>query len=290
MNARRVKAARVDPLVSIDQEVLQALLAERQWSIATLARRTGDLEQTLAHALNSRGARCRKSRRSKIAKAFQVPQELLSGEPFPVPVGFMLPDGFEFRYSKRTQLAASRFISRVQKAFRRDLRISQSNPPSDNPPLEFLEGAVLSAFSEFMMIGEWRKRFIEWSPEEQMRRGYTEPATVRPWEGDLVMTAKEDVEHLSWETPVPQRFRNQDHEDAILGFIRGMEHVLAPWFTSQAKLNYRAIRDFVHLPNHPFAMAKEGVPAHSPFAILAPAVHRSKKEARLRASKRRSGK
>lgn len=288
MSERKAKGEALDPLVPIDQGVLQALLAERRWSVASLARRTGELEQTLAHALNSHGARCRKSRRARIAKAFQVPQELLSGERFPVPMGFMLPDGFEFRYSKRTQLAASRFISRVLKTFRRDLRLCQETPPVDTPPHEFLESSIVSVFTEFMMVGEWRKRFVEWNPEEQMRRGYTEPATVRPWDGDILMSAKEGMGHHLWEASAPRRSRDPDHEDAILSLIRAMEHLLAPWFTGRAKLNYRALRDFVHLPNHPFALAKERIPATSPFAILAPAVLRSQNKGREKRSKRTS--
>lgn len=267
---RKSSERRRDQLVTINQEVLRALMDERGLTTAALSRRSGESEQTLAHILNNPGARCMKSRRGRIAKALQVPQELLAGESFPVPVGFMLPDGFEFRYSPRTQLAASRFIARVGKAVRRDLRINQVSQRSDAPPTGWVEGAVISALSEFMMIGEWRKRFIEWEPHVQQQRGYTEPATVRPWEGDpQIDVVLEDA--LLWSTRPPRRERDSDHEAAILGVVRAMEHMLEPWFQGTARLNYRSVRDFVHLPNHPFVEVQESHSAFSPDAILPPA-------------------
>jgi len=269
------KRTRADELVPINQEVLLALLEERRLTIAALARLTGDSEQTLAHVLTP-GARCQKSRRARIAKALQVPQELLTGESFPVPVGFMLPDGFEFRYSPRTQLAASRFITRVRTALRRDLR---THPRQGRSAVElpdyFVEDTVMSAFSEFMMIGEWRKRFIEWSPDEHQRRGYTEPATIRPWEGEIRVTGVDKKGFVDWETANPRRERDPGHETAILSVIRAMEHVFEPWFRGTARLNYRSVRDFVHLPDHPFAAINESAPSTSPYAIL-PVVQNTK--------------
>ncbi len=264
-----------DPLVAINQEVLRALLHDRGWTIAFLARRTGQLEQTLAHIMNSPGARCRQSRRAKIAKVLQVPQELLAGEGFPMPLGLMLPDGFEFRYSPRTQLAACRFITRVRTAFLRDLRTHPSDSVSAAAPFQVTEGVVLSAFSEFMMIGEWRKRFLEWEPNEWQRRGYTEPATVRPWEGDIQISGTDQQGRLTWKASAPRREKDPDHEAAILSVIRAMEHVLEPWFGGTARLNYRAIRDFVHLPNHPFALFNETGDSLTPRAILPPAATQS---------------
>lgn len=269
---RNGRRRRRDPLVPINQEVLWALLDERGLKPASLARRTGDLEQTLAHILNTPGARCRKSRRAKIAKVLQVPLELLAGEGFPIPLGFTLPDGFEFRYSPRTQLAASRFIARVRAAILRDVRthpIKGAFPAV--APSDFVEGAILSAFSELMMVGEWRKRFIEWDSDEHQRRGYTEPATVRPWdEGDFRVTGTDEKGFLIWEAPAPRHERDPDHEAAILALIRAMEHVLGPWFDGTARLNYRAIRDFIHLPSHPFAVSNETSDPLSPLAILPP--------------------
>ncbi|HEY5021673.1 MAG TPA: helix-turn-helix transcriptional regulator [Gemmatimonadaceae bacterium] len=268
---RNGKAKVRDLLVPINQQILRALLEERGLTIAALARRTGDLEQTLSHVVNAPGARCKKSRRAKIARILQVPQELLAGESFPIPLGFMLPDGFEFRYSARTQLAASRFIARVRAALLRDLRTHPIDRKSTGlAPLQ-VEGAVLSAFSEFMMVGEWRKRFIEWAPGEQQRRGYTEPATVKPWDGAIRVTGQEG-DHVFWETSPPRPERDPDHEAAVLGVIRAMEHVLEPWFGGTARLNYRSIRDFVHLPAHPFVTSNERGDPLSSLAILPPAI------------------
>jgi hypothetical protein len=228
------------------------------------------LEQTLAHVVNRRGARCKKSRRAKIAKVLQVPQELLAGESFPIPVGFLLPDGFEFRYSPRTQLAASRFIARVRAALLRDMRMQSLDRKSNDLEVLRAESEVLAAFCEFMMVGEWRKRFIEWAPGEQERRGYTEPATLKPWEeGTLRITGREG-KFILWEAAPLRHERDPDHEAAILGVIRAMEHIFEPWFMGAARLNYRSIRDIVHLPSHPFSAADEPGSAFSPLAILPP--------------------
>ena len=275
-----MRANQRDPLVPINQEILRALLDERGLTIAALARRTGDLEQTLAHVVNTRGARCKKSRRAKIAKVLQGPQELLAGESFPIPVGFMLPDGFEFRYSPRTQLAASRFITRVRAALLRDMRTQSIDRKSNDPERLRLESEVLAAFSEFMMVAEWRKRFIEWNPGEQERRGYTEPATLKPWEeGTLRVTGREG-KFILWEASPPRHERDPDHEAAILGVIRAMEHIFETWFTGAARLNYRSIRDFVHLPSHPFAGVHEASDSFSPVAILPPNTNRESNHTR----------
>jgi hypothetical protein len=257
-------------------------------TIAALARRTGDLEQTLAHVVNTPGARCKKSRRAKIAKVLQVPQELLAGESFPIPLGFMLPDGFEFRYSARTQLAASRFIARVRAALLRDMRTQSIDRKSHDPETLRLESAVLDAFSELMMVGEWRKRFIEWAPGEQERRGYTEPATLKPWEEGTVRATGREGKSILWDASPLRRERDRDHEAAILGVIRAMEHVFEPWFAGMARLNYRSIRDFIHLPAHPFASVTEARDPLSPFAILpADAIAKGKPKQARTAPKRR---
>lgn len=264
---RNEGARRREANVAVNQDVVRALLKARGWTIAELARRTNELEQTLAHLLNRPGARCRKSRRARIAKALQVPQQLLAGGSFPIPLGFMVPDGFEFRYSADTQLAASRFITRVRTAVHRDLRIK---PIEGLQSAGVVEDAVLSIFSEFMMFREWRKRFIEWNPRELEQRGYSEPATIRPWNASVRVTETDATGRMYWEASPPRPERDEDHEKAILAVIRGMEHVFEPWFEGKARLNYRAIRDFVHLPAHPFAAFNETTDALSPIAILSP--------------------
>lgn len=138
--------------------------------------------------------------------------------------------------------------------------------PQIHRPRDALRFSI--AFSEFMMIGEWRKRFIEWNPDEQQRRGYTEPATIRPWEGEIRINAVDEEGRVDWETANPRRERDPGHEAAILSVIRAMEHVFEPWFRGTARLNYRSMRDFVHLPHHPFAAINESAPSTSPFAIL----------------------
>lgn len=119
-----------------------------------------------------------------------------------------------------------------------------------------------------MMIGEWRKRFIELSRDEQQERGHTEPATLKPWEGNIRVKGIGENGQLFWETTSPRRERDPAHETAIPNVIRAMEHVLEPWLEGRARLNYRSVRDFVHLPHHPFAGIKESIPPTSPLAIL----------------------
>jgi hypothetical protein len=246
-------------------------MEQREITIAALARKTKELEQTLAHLLNKPGARCQRSRLKRIARALNVPDEMLSGDPYAIPFAVFVPGGFEFRYSPKTILAASRYATQVHAAMRRDLDAeAKLRDLSRFAPRVVLETMLAQTFLQLIQIREWRSRFIRWDPDVEQARGYTEPATRNPWSQPLRSTKKDDGSiEITVATP-PEK--DPDHEAAILGIIRGLEHLFAPWFAGDAKLDYRALRDFTHLPAHPFATAKETIPATSPLAILFPPI------------------
>lgn len=265
------KGRRRQPLVNVNQAVLRALMEERGLTIARLARMSGELEQTLAHLLKTPGARCQRGRLKRIARTLNVPDEMLSGDPYAIPFAVFVPDGFEFRYSLKTVLAASRYATQVVAAFRRDLDAEEKRRDIARfAPRPVIESMLASFFLELIQIREWRRRFIRWDPAVEEARGYSEPATRNPWSPPLRTRRNDDGSIRVTMTPQPEK--DPDHEAAILGIVRGLEHLFAPWFVGDAQLDYRALRDFSHLPAHPFAQAKEIIPPTSPLAVLFPPV------------------
>lgn len=270
MHARNSPKKRRDPLVPCRGDVLGWLLDDRGLTVANLAKRSGELEQTIAHWLKTPGARCQRSRLRRVARALNVPTEMLSGDPYAIPMPFFFPEGFEYRYSPRTILAASRLLTEVDKAITRDLA-SPGIPKDLNTlaPRPVIDAAIRQVFYDLIMIGEWRKRFIRWDPKVHEARGYMEPAVLNPW-NRAVRAVQADDGATRWETAAFRPERDPEHEAALLGIIRGIEHVLRPWFEGTAQLDYRALRDFVHLPAHPFAGATEQFEPTSPLAALEP--------------------
>ena len=252
---RAKEGFRDDPMIPIDCEVLRAVVDDQGLTIAALARRTNDSEQTLAHLYKGAGIRrCRQSRRGKLAQVLRIAEELLAGDPVFTPHLPGLPRGYEMLYSRKTELAASRLLTKVANACMRDLEDPVLSP-ADYPklaPKQIVVQYVTGYASEFLQINEWRRHLIQWDPEEHERRGYTEPATENPW--------------ISSQRPA----NDPEHEQAVLAFARAVEHVLEPWFRGEAHLNYRALRDIAHLPAHPFADADEAIPETSPYAVLLP--------------------
>jgi len=252
---RAKEAFEDDPLVDIDCGLLRGLVDELSLTVAEVARRTGDSHQTIRHLYGGEGiGRCRRSRRLALAKALDVPEEMLARGQVFIPHIPTMPDGYEILYSKRTALAVSRLLTKSAKACERDLNDVHLCPPEYETlaPREIIVQYVGSYLSELLQIGEWRKRLIEWDHSEQERRGFTEPATEDPW------TVKQ--------RPIV----DTDHERAVLGYATAIEHTLSPWFSGKALFNYRTLRDLVHLPKHPFSEMVEAIPDTSPYAILLP--------------------
>lgn len=189
-----------------------------------------------------------------MAKALGAADELLAGGQVVIPHLPAMPRGYEFLYSRRTELAASRLLTKAASACERDLDDPTLSPPDLErlAPRQIIVAYVFQYLSELLQVGEWRNRLIEWDPAARERRGYSEPATEDPW------------------TPKQRVADDADHERAVLGLAHALEHTLAPWFGHSAGFNYRALRDLTHLPAHPFAASEENIPPTSPYAVLLP--------------------
>jgi hypothetical protein len=234
-------------------------MEERSLAPAQLAVRLGDSQQTVDHILHGTEGlgRIRQSRLSKIARLFDVPEGLLTGDPIVMPaLPPVMRPWVEFGYSTRTQLAASRLLTKVMQAVNRDLQDPSVGPASDDlgvPPLFILREQMADYVGELLRIGEWRRRLIVWETHAWAARGFTEPATDGPWD-----------------TPDPRPVTDPEHEAAVLALARAFEHILKPWFDGDARLNYRSLRDLTYLPEWPFLDASESAPISSPLAALIP--------------------
>src|SRR4051812_3241093 len=111
---RRKAAYDGNPEIPIRVEVLRAALEASKWGPSELARATGDTQQTISALVNSSrpDRRCRADRARRIARALQLPLEWLTEGIVVPPVNPFVWPGYEFRYSARTEYAASRLFTR----------------------------------------------------------------------------------------------------------------------------------------------------------------------------------
>jgi hypothetical protein len=281
------KAWADDPRVPIHPAVLKAVLDERGWGPSELAHRIGRpyaTQQNLSHLLKSGGTRkCRASLRRRIAKVLEVAEDFLAAEPTIPPYHPFDAEGFEYRYSAQTKLAASRLLTLIWKAVILDIEKDRAERGASYPfpPGHLTAHQALNWLCELFMVRPWREKLLMWRPGVESQRGYFEP----PWQGPgevrsprlRQLSKKEGVQYpkgvqqiMSWEATPPKPTPAPDHEAAILAMIRAAEHLLRPWFDGEADLNYASVRDFAHLPKHPFAGIPEVVPETSPLAVWQP--------------------
>jgi transcriptional regulator with XRE-family HTH domain len=281
---RRKHLADSDLHVPIDGARVRELLRDVGVSAAELARRVGTSPQNIAHMMKVGATRrCRARLRKQVAKALGMPEELLAGEPVAWPGGPLVPEGYEYRYSIRTELAASRLLTNAAAAFTRDLRRMGTDEQLRGlwPPLPALGETVLGHIAELIRIKDWRQKLITWHPGVEQARGYTEPATDDAWAGRVVSPVKpkrqkgvrwpRSASVAQWESAARRR-EDPDHEEGVLALIRGVEHLLQPWFNGEAALNYRGLRDFTRLTAPSQPPMEERWPPTSPFAAFLPAV------------------
>ena len=266
-----------DPMVDLKADVLRGLLDNRRWTPSQLAHACATSQQRISALLGPRAkGRCRRSLRQAVAEALEVSENLLSGEPVVPPFGPFVAEGFEYRYSRRTELAASRFLTLVATAVVRDLEkaCGGRSTPSWPPPDVVITTAV-NWIAELVLVKYWRQKLLVWNPEVESSRGFTEPATAAlSGPPQIVTRVPTDEERKTLPPGVnliaglgsrPQPIDDPAHERAVLSLLVGVEHLLRPWFDGDAALNYRAIRDFAHLPGHPFAAVPEDIRAHESF-------------------------
>jgi transcriptional regulator with XRE-family HTH domain len=270
--------------VPIDGERVRELLREVGLSAAELARRVGTSPQNIAHMMKvGASRRCRAGLRRQVANALGVPEELLAGEPVAWPGGPLAPEGYEYRYSIRTELAASRLLTKAAAAFTRDLRQLGTEEQIRLlwPPYQLLGETVLGHIAELIRVKDWRQKLVSWHPGIEQARGYTEPATDDAWAISNVRFVKpkrrkgvrwpRNARVAQWESNARRR-EDPQHEEGVLALIRGVEYLLQPWFDGEAALNYRGLRDFTRLTVPPQPPVEERWPPTSPFAAFLPAV------------------
>lgn len=198
-------------------------------STAELSRRIGGFEQTLAHlAKGDADKKTRASRRAAIARALGVAEELLAGELVFLPTGARL--GFEYMYSPRAWLAAQRLFTECDKAARRDLaeRGTAAADEADHV-LHVLDGVLRT----LMAIGTWRARLIRWKTPRSEAQGYVEPLAENPLIPYDSLPVVDDA-----------------HDSGVLALMHALEHVLTPWFTGDAVLDYAALNELTMIAPH----------------------------------------
>jgi hypothetical protein len=212
-------------MVPVYSERLRAALDMSGSSVSDVGRQLKEHQQTLAYLASGSGVkRCRQSRRAGLAKALIVPEEWLGGEATVIPSISFLPPGFEYLYSARTELATSRLMTKCVKACKRDLADPSLLDADvvETAPQAVVPKFVTSFVGELLKVGEWRKQLlVGQSPE-------------------LIGLAPMLEDPFAQPLKPP---KDPDHEDATLGLIRAVEHVLGPWFTGKARLNYRQLRE-----------------------------------------------
>lgn len=115
-NKRNRRKWRDDALVPISGERMRAALQHSGVTLPELVRRLGDRRQTLDYIVRGKTDRCRRSRRTAIAKALGVPAEWLGGGP---------EGGMDWLFAQlagrpQSQLAINRLGRRCEAALQRD--------------------------------------------------------------------------------------------------------------------------------------------------------------------------
>jgi hypothetical protein len=275
---RRKTTYEGNPEIQIRVEVLRVAMEENHLTPSALARAIGDRQQTISALLNSTrpDRRCRADRAQAIARVLQIPFEWLTEGVVVPPVHPFVFDGYEFRYSVRTQFAASRLFTRCAEACLRDL--SRTPHPSVELSVEMVVGQLVGLMAELIQIGRWRHWLLDWNPDVQERRGYSEPASDNPFGFSIVGYRDAGPDEPPFlpgyraavieSQAKPQK--DDDHETAIVSLCRAIEHVFTPWFEDQARLNYEALYRLTALPGA--IPARTDIDPYVPAAAISGAV------------------
>ncbi len=286
----RKKTTPAEELVPVDQDTLRALIDEDGRSISALAAAAGASQQRLSALLTPKvGKRAHRGFVEALALVLGLSPQLLMGERVAFLGANEVADGAEYRYSRRTELAAQRLVTQIMHATQRD--VTERVGSLDDLRALLVYQQTARSLVECILIHDWRQRLLVWPPGTFR---WTEPMpTGRPFAAvQTEMTdgtrgrrglvpeqliprsaPKASVELVKgkW-VPLLNPGKDPNHEAAVLGLIRALEHCLRPWFDGTAELNYRAVRDLVHLPQHPFATVTEFAGPTDPRAILDPQV------------------
>ena len=232
MARARIGGKKNDPLVPVYSPHLRAAIADKGLTVASTARRLKENQQTVAYLAAGEGTkRCRRSRRARLAKLLRVSEQWLA-EPTAVFFPLYPPAGTEGLVfgtglpweSPRTQLATRRLLVKCVEACDRDLAdpALRDAGVEETASAEEVRHHVARGVRQFVGVAELRKDLMV---------GLSEP-----W--FMVSTVIDTEIARSGRLPI-----DPDEEAATLNLIAAWEQILEPWFTGEAKLNYRRLRE-----------------------------------------------
>ncbi len=238
MRRNRARGKQDDPMVPVYSPKMRAAMEDRGLRVADVARRLKDQRQTVAYLAAGEGMkRCRGSRRARLAKLLGVSEQWLA-EPMAVFIPLYLPAGAQNLVfgtgfpleSPRTQLATGRLLAKCVRACDRDL----ADPSLRDAEVE--ETASPNAVRHHMARCVRQLIRVE-EQRKDLLVGVSEPWFAVSIEGRMARS--------------PHLPTDPDQEGAALNLIAAWEQILEPWFTKEAKLNYRRLREKAGFPTPP---------------------------------------
>ncbi len=240
MASSRARGKKGDPMVPVYSPNLRAVMADRKLRVADVARRLKEHPQTVAYLAAGEGIkRSRRSRRARLAKVLGVSEQWLA-EPSVMIMPLYPPAGSEYVFvgtgfpleSPRAQLATTRLLTKCAQACERDLGdpMLRDAGVEETASPEEVTHYVARFVRELVQVEEWRNELLVGLPG--------------PWFGTSPMFEGGFARS-------PHLPTDPDEEAATLNLIAAWEQILEPWFTGEAKLNYRRLREKAGFPTPP---------------------------------------
>jgi len=253
MGKNRARSKQDDPMVPVHSPHLRAAMADRGLRVADVARRLKDRRQTVAYLAGGEGIkRSRGSRRARLAKLLGVSEQWLA-EPTAVFIPLYLPEGVQHLVfgtgfpleSPRTQLATGRLLAKCVQACDRDLadRALRDAEVEETASPEAVRHHVARCIRQLIGVEDQRKDLLV---------GVSEPWFAWSMDGGMARS-----HHLP---------TDPHEEGAALNLIAAWERILEPWFTKEAKLNYRRLREKAGFPTPPDERRSDT----NPYTIVPP--------------------
>jgi hypothetical protein len=238
MGKNRTRGKPNDPMVPVYSPNLRAAMADRKLRVADVARRLKDQRQTVAYLAAGEGIkRSRGSRRARLARLLGVSEQWLA-EPTAVFMPLYLPAGAEHLVfgtgfpleSPRTQLATGRLLAKCVQACNRDLAdpTLRDAEAEETASPDAVRHQVARCIRHLIGVEEQRQDLL-------LR-------VAEPWFAVSIDGGMARSPHLP---------TDPDEEGAALNLIAAWERILEPWFTKEAKLNYRRLREKAGFPTPP---------------------------------------
>lgn len=244
MRKKRKRGKPSDPMVPIFSPNLRAAIADRQITVADLARKLRTNPQTVAYlAAGDDIKRSRASRRALMAKILRVDEQFLGTNTSSAPL--LIPGGVNAFASPRTQLALGRLIRTCIAFTDRDLKDATLKD------VGVKETATPEAVFQQVAYCLVKLTDIDEQRAEQL------VGAERPVWGVSNSVGMFRSRHLPLD---------EDEEAAGVGLITAWEQILEPWFSGKAKMNYRRLSERAGFP----VPAGERRSDTNPFIIVSP--------------------